>query len=98
MSNAAIAIECGPELDIAQTKVLHGQLLEAIASGQPLAIDTREVQRIHAAALQLFACLMAESRTTGLKVHWSNVSSVFLNSAKLLGLSEVLGLPEKPDS
>ncbi|MBL8251903.1 MAG: STAS domain-containing protein [Candidatus Competibacter sp.] len=85
-------IECPSELDIASVGALHQQLLNALQTPEPLEIDGRAIQRIHTAALQLFLGFMSEARLQGLSVNWRNPSPAVVEGARLLGLTDRLGL------
>ncbi|MBK7543592.1 MAG: STAS domain-containing protein [Candidatus Competibacteraceae bacterium] len=85
-------IKCQAELDIATVGALHQQLLDALQTSEPLEIDGQAVQKIHAAALQLFLSLMSEAQSQGLSVNWRNPSPAVVEGARLLGLSDRLGL------
>lgn len=89
-------IECQSELDIAAASTLHQQLLSVLQAREPLDIDGAAVRRIHAAVLQLFLSLITEARPLNLSVRWINPSPVLVESARLLGLTDALGLG-KPD-
>ncbi len=85
-------IECQSELDIATVEVLRQQLLSALQSPEPLDIDGRAVRKIHTAALQVFLSLMTEARSRDLPVRWRDPSPALVESARLLGLADSLGL------
>jgi anti-anti-sigma regulatory factor len=85
-------IKCQPELDIAAASTLHQQLLNAVQAREPLDIDGQAVRRIHAAVLQLFLSLITEARALNLPVRWLNPSPALVESARLLGLTDALGL------
>ena len=85
-------IECPSELDIATVEVLRQQLLSALQSPEPLDIDGRAVRKVHTAALQVFLSLMAEARSRDLPVRWRDPSPALVESARLLGLADSLGL------
>ena len=85
-------IECPSELDIASVGALHQQLLSALQTPGPLEIDGRAIQKIHTAALQLFLGFMSEARSQGLSAKWRDPSPAVLEGARLLGLTDSLGL------
>lgn len=91
-------IECQTELDIATAGALHRQLLRALQSQEPVEIDGRAVCKVHTAALQLFLSLAVEAHLRKLPVLWRNPSPTLLESARLLGLSDSLGLSETSNS
>lgn len=85
-------IECQSELDIATVGALHRQLLDALQTPEPLEIDGGAVRRIHTAALQAFLSLVVEARSRDLPVRWRDPSPTLIESARLLGLADELGL------
>lgn len=85
-------IECPPELDIAAASALHQQLLSALQAREPLDIDGQAARRVHAAVLQLFLRLIIEARSLNLPVRWLKPSPALVESARLLGLADALGL------
>lgn len=85
-------IECPSELDIATVGVLHQQLLSVLQKKEPLEIDGHAVQKIHSATLQLLLSFMSEARSHGLSVQWRNPSLALVEGARLLGLTDHLGL------
>lgn len=88
-------IHCQSELDISAAGVLHQQLLGVLQAREPLVIDGQAVRRIHAAVLQLFLSLIIEARSLNLPVRWLNPSPVLMESARLLGLTDALGLGQE---
>ena len=87
-------IECQPELDIATVEPLHRQLLDALQNREPLEIDGRAVCKVHTSVLQLFLSFVIEAQLQGLPVHWRNPSPALVDGARLLGLTDSLGLGE----
>lgn len=85
-------IECPAEMDIAVASTLHRQLLQALQAGDVLEIDGQAVKRIHAAVLQIFLSVVIAAHAANLQVHWRNPSTALLESARLLGLTDALGL------
>jgi anti-anti-sigma regulatory factor len=67
-------------------------LLSAVQTREPVDIDGQAVRRIHAAVLQLFLSLITEARALNLPVRWLHPSPALVESARLLGLTEALGL------
>ncbi len=90
-------IECPPELDIATASALHRQLLDALQTREPVEIDGHAVRKVHTAALQLFLSLSVETHLQKLPVRWRNPSPALIEGARLLGLTDSLGLDEPGD-
>ncbi len=87
-------IECQPELDIAAAGALHRQLLSALHTQEPIEIDGQAVRKVHTTALQLFLSLSVETHLQKLPVLWRNPSPALIEGARLLGLTDSLGLGE----
>jgi ABC-type transporter Mla MlaB component len=68
-------------------------LLEKILSRKQLTIDASKLEKIDTSALQLLAAFMLEADKRSIKVNWQSPSARFINSARLLGLVELLKLP-----
>lgn len=85
-------IECQPELDIATAGTLHQQLLSALQTHEPLDIDGQAVRKVHTAALQLFLSVVTEAQREGLPIRWHSPSPALVEGARLLGLTDKLGL------
>ena len=78
-------------LDIATIEPLYRLLETALAAKQSaLILDTAQVSRIDAAALQLLAVFCREARTQGYSVSWLNPSSALCRAAEWLGLADWL--------
>lgn len=89
-------IECPSELDVAGVGALRPKLLDALQTPGPFEIDGQAVQKIHAAGLQLFLAFMSEARSQGLSAKWRNPSPALVEGARLLGLTDSLGLDAIP--
>jgi anti-anti-sigma regulatory factor len=87
-------IECSPDLDIATAADFHQRLLGALKTGEPLEIDSQAVRKIHAAVLQLLLSVVIEAQARALPVRWRNPSPALVESARLLGLADRLGLAD----
>ena len=85
-------IECPPELDIANAGTLRQQMLDALQTREPMEIDAQAVRKVHTAALQLLLSLVIEARLQSTPMSWRNPSPTLVESARLLGLVEQLGL------
>ncbi|MDH5229111.1 MAG: STAS domain-containing protein [Gammaproteobacteria bacterium] len=90
--NAMTVIKCEPVLDINDVADLKAHLLEALQSSKSIEINAGEVDRIDAAALQLFFAFVREAKQADIQVNWVSCSTAFEQSASLLGMREQMGL------
>lgn len=74
------------------------ELRDAIATGRDLELDLGEVSRIDTTGLQLLLALVLELGQQGHIVHFREVPAAVLEAARVTGLSELLGLPERAES
>ncbi|MFV2059477.1 MAG: lipid asymmetry maintenance protein MlaB [Gammaproteobacteria bacterium] len=89
MSNS-VTIQCEDVLNIAGVSLLHQDLKTAINDVDEIILKAENVERIDAATLQLFAALFNDSEKLGVVVRWDNPSEAIINSARTLGLLELL--------
>ena len=85
-------IVCAGSLDISNVGELHKQLSQTLEGGQPIVMDASQVERADTAALQMLSAFCQAARTQGVTVTWREPSEVFTGSARLLGLTQMLGL------
>ncbi len=90
-----MVINCEPTLDISASEALYEHLGEAFQENHEIEIKAGEVTRVDTAILQVFTALMIEARVKDINVEWSSVSNTFYASAKLLGLTAELKLPDQ---
>ena len=83
---------CGENLDITQVAALQKRLFKSLERSSVVELKAADVTRADTAGLQLLAALSQEVKGTGGKITWVKPSSVLLNTAKRLGLTEPLGL------
>ena len=86
-----IRINCGEVLDIAAVSDLHTQLVQCLSNKDCIVFDAGNVERVDAAALQMLAAFFRDTVTSA---QWANPSAVVLRSARLVGLTMHLHLPE----
>jgi len=89
LSNS-ITIQCEENLNIAGVNLLHQDLKTAIHDADEIVLKADKIERIDAASLQIFAALFNETEKLGVTVRWDNPSAALIDSAKILGLSDVL--------
>ena len=72
------------------------ELARALASEGTLRLDASELTRVDTAGLQLLAAWILELGQRGRVAHWAGASEALRESARIAGLSAVLGLEQAP--
>lgn len=90
-------IKLPAELGIEQATGLRETLLKGLAEAKKVTLDASEIQRIHAAALQLFIMFSKDCRDTGREYAWREPTTVLRSAAALLGATTLLSLGQEPD-
>jgi len=90
--SAKTSFSCGESLDIAVVKSLHSRLHKSLQKSSTIELKADAVEKADTAGLQLFVSLKSEIDSLGGSLVWKNPSSALLDSAKLLGMDECLGL------
>lgn len=75
------------------TTQLKHSLLPHAAAAAPVSIDTRDVERIDTAAMQVLLAFVRDRHSQQRVVEWLGLNEVFVDSAQLLGIDKMLGLP-----
>ena len=81
-------------VDISGVLALREQLLRALDSARPIAIDASAVERADAAAIQLLYAFVLEARRRAVTVTWRDPSDALQRAARILGLEDVLLVPD----
>lgn len=82
-----------PELTVAGVKELFGHLLKVPKKKPQLVIfDMVELVKVDTAVLQALIMMVNMMKKNSIPLQWQGCSSNFVNSAKLLGLDQPLGL------
>lgn len=84
-------------LNIRHINELHESLVKAFETSETLEIDASAVTAIDTATMQLLTVLKQEAVKSGKHVVFDFPSEKFINSARLLGLAEMLDV-EHPAS
>jgi anti-anti-sigma regulatory factor len=79
-------------LDIASVRVLHSQMVTAMAQAQPITLDVTRVERIDGSTLQLFVALFRAADENKLAIHWHGATTMVRDAARLLGVEQYLKL------
>jgi ABC-type transporter Mla MlaB component len=85
-------IRLGADLGIEAVLQLHGELAGHLDDPDTVKLDASEVERVHAAALQLFCLFCRDRRTAGREVEFLRPSETLRNAAALLGAATLLNL------
>jgi ABC-type transporter Mla MlaB component len=87
-----LKINLGSDLGIEQARGLHAQLASHLNDEEKIVLDASEVERIHAAALQLFCLFCRDRRAAGHDVEFLRPSETLRNAAALLGATTLLSM------
>jgi len=87
---ASEVIKCGPVLGIAELEVLYPTLLSLLLEEQSIVFDCGDIEQVDTAALQLLHAFFQEAKIHGKSVNWDNVSDIFLQSARVLGIAHLM--------
>ena len=77
---------------IAQAEIMYQEIKELLSSEDEVKIDGSAVEMVDASALQLLIALVNECKSKGKKISWHKSSDKINDSAKLLNLTESLGI------
>ncbi|TWI02816.1 ABC-type transporter Mla MlaB component [Luteimonas cucumeris] len=86
------AVLLGDDLGIEAAAELKQQLAAHLAQPQPLALDAGAVQRVHTACVQVLCTFFRERRQAGRDTGFAAASTSLRDAARLLGVTEPLGL------
>lgn len=90
---STVQFEFESAADISGVKSLYRRLRALAAEGaEEVVFDASRLERLDTAGLQALAVALAELREGGLRPSWAGCSPQLAEGARLLGLSEVLGL------
>ena len=91
-TDAATAADCRlpAELGIEQAAPLKAQLSGLLDRPSTVTLDAADIQRVHAAALQLFCLFCQDRRSAGRAVEFIRPSAALRSAAALLGASTLL--------
>ena len=85
-------IDCGSNLTIDRAEEFLGQLRCVPVEVSNVTLGTEALERVDAAGLQILIAFFKEARRRGMTVSCEQPSKVLIEAARLLGLSEELGL------
>jgi len=73
---------------------LKAALIKVVASTATVSVDARSVERIDTATIQLLCAFARERSQRQLAVKWLDCPKALVESSRLLGVHQILGLPE----
>jgi ABC-type transporter Mla MlaB component len=79
--------------DVGGARGAYETLNEALTRALPVELNTGQLERVDAAALQLLVAFRQAARERGLSFQWRELSPMLRSSAELLGLKDVLEFP-----
>jgi phospholipid transport system transporter-binding protein len=82
------------QFSIALVTDLHTRLLPFLQQKESVEIDASEVELVDTAALQLLVAFVKALRDRDVTVNWNKPSDTFCETARLLDLSDLLGLEQ----
>jgi|GEM_PF-5823976 len=88
-----IIVSLGNDLRISRAAEIFDKLMAAADSSRTIIIDGGDVGKIDAAGLQAVTAAIMRFRIAGLQWRWHNEPLSLRSAAKMLGLTDVLGLP-----
>jgi anti-anti-sigma regulatory factor len=95
---ASLVVKLPAELGIEQAGSLRETLMKNLNDVRTVTLDATDIQRIHAAALQLFCMFCKDRRAAGRDVSWREPSLALRGAATLLGATTLLSLGQEPES
>ncbi len=95
---SSAVVKLPADLGIEQAGSLRETLLKNLNDARNVTLDASEIQRIHAAALQLFCMFCKDRRAAGREVSWREPSLALRSAATLLGATTLLSLGQEPNA
>ena len=77
-------------VDITYINKFYEDLKKLLGSAKTIIVDTGNLKRVDTAGMQLLCCWFLEAQKKGIEVTWKNTQGTFANSAKLLGLANIM--------
>ncbi|OOW68037.1 anti-anti-sigma factor [Xanthomonas axonopodis pv. melhusii] len=88
----------GEDLGIETSADLKQKLAGFLTQDGDLVLDAGEVRRIHTASVQLLCAFVQSRRQAGLHTEFDGCNDTFRDAARLLGVTDALGLPASNDN
>ncbi len=90
-------IELGQDLGIEHAGDLREQLLPHIETGRSVVLDASAVERVHGAGMQVLAAFFRDRQAAGRKTRLDSPSNTLVDAARVMALTNDLGLSEPGD-
>ncbi len=97
-AQASLVVKLPADVGIEEAGNLRETLLKNLNDARKVTLDASEIQRIHAAALQLFCMFCKDRRAAGREVSWREPSQALKGAAALLGATTLLSLGQEPEA
>lgn len=91
-------VTLGEDLGIETSADLKQTLARFLTQDGSLVLDASDVRRIHTASMQLLCAFVLSRRQAGLHTEFDGCNDIFKDAARLLGVSEALGLSASNDN
>ncbi|MEE7547485.1 STAS domain-containing protein [Xanthomonas sp. Kuri4-1] len=91
-------VSLGEDLGIETSTDLKQKLAPFLAQEGELLLDAGQVRRIHTASVQLLCAFVDARRQAGRATGFDGCNDTFKDAARLLGVSEALGLTASNDN
>ncbi|MCW4455177.1 STAS domain-containing protein [Flavobacterium sp. MXW15] len=91
-------VALGQDLGIETSTELKQQLAPYLEHAGALRVDASQVGRIHTAAVQVLCAFVDARRKAGHDTGFDGCTDTFRDAARLLGVTQALGLEATPDN
>ena len=91
-------VALGDDLGIENSTELKTRLAPLVDQEGDLTLDASQVGRIHTAAMQVLCAFVDARRQAGFATGFDGCTSTFRDAARLLGLTQALGLDATHDN
>lgn len=91
-------VELGEDLGIEASTELKNRLAPLLEQAGALTLDASQVGRIHTAAVQVLCAFVQARRSAGLDTAFQGCTATFRDAARLLGVTQALGLDVPHDN
>jgi len=88
------AVVLPEDFTIALAGEYYQLMMNQLEEGHGISLDGGSVSRIDASGIQLLVAVQRALAEAGHSLHWNSVSAALSESVALLGMSDVLALPE----
>jgi len=85
-------VHCGDALGMEDVASLKQRLSVALQSGAPIVLDVADIHSAQTPGMQLLVAFIRATDDKGLHIGWRNPTQAIKESARLLGLSDILKL------